>query len=403
MMQKRRTPTHPALGTFLTSGLGVLMLISLWLIPHQWSRVVLAQGLDDKVEQTDMLTKDSIFAHSSLAIDSQGFPHISFVETSPFLWRDKRLRYAVELEPGIWRFEGVTGWFTRIGDNTSLVVDDAGNPHIAFTQNARLMYARKIDETWQIEAIEGACGESLVLLLDSTGQPHIASKGIGDLYYAHRTEQGWQSSVIPKAGSDNSFVTLALDKNNRPYMGIMREFVDPAEAYHGTLYYVYLHDDVWYTEEVDFGGGGWFPVLVLDDMDRPHFSFQSGSYGEYGNSFQLSYAQRTTAAPTPGEWQIKVVDEYGAGRSMLLLDEDGQPHISYSAGGRMSYATKKEDGWQKMEVDYRFGKCISETNWSIDSIGRPVLACVNEGMELVTWSPMRKYLFWLPMVHRQEA
>ncbi len=280
-------------------------------------------------------------------------------------------------------------------------MDTDGNPHIGYTLNGQLKYAEKLDGSWQFETVDGVLtgGDALVMILDSTGQPQIVSSGAG-IVHARRTEQGWQSSEIPIPGADNRYVTLALDQNDGPHVGFMTEFIDPAEAVHGTLYYAYQQEDGWHTEEADYGGGGWYPTLVLDGMGRARYSYLSGGCNEIGCVYELSYAQRTTAAPHPGAWQIEEVDEDGEGESMLLLDEDGRPHISYTTYDRM-YATKVEAGWQTLEVDYRFGKCISDELWELDSIGRPVLACVNEGMELITWSPIPKYLLWMPVMHRQ--
>jgi len=75
-------------------------------------------------------------------------------------------------------------------------------------------------------------GDALVLLLDSARQPHIVSTG-GGIVYAHKSDLGWQSSVIPIPGADNRYVTLALDKHDRPHVGFMSEFMDPAEVVHG--------------------------------------------------------------------------------------------------------------------------------------------------------------------------
>jgi hypothetical protein len=381
----------------------VILLVSLWSAAHQQPDAAQAQGASEMTGYSNTVLVGSIFGRgSSLAVDNQGRPHISYVEEG-YRIASRRLRYAVELEPGLWRFEVLTNWGDWTSDDTSLVLDDAGNPHIGYTHNGRLTYARNIDGSWQVEQIEGvlSSGYVLELLLDGAGQPHMVSTGSG-IVYARRTEQGWQTSEIPSVQFDYRYVTLVLDKHDKPHVGFMTEFMDPAEAVHGILYYAYLDDDSWQIEKADFGGGGWHPDLVLDSTGRAHFSYQGGGYNELGDSFDLSYAQRTTAAPAPGEWQIEEVDEYGEGKSMLLLDGEGTPHISYSSYAALErlYASKDALAWQSEEVDYRFGKCISAELWSLDFIERPVLACVNEGMELITWSPAPNQQLWMPAVYR---
>jgi hypothetical protein len=377
----------------------MLLSINPWVVKYQLPDTVHAQGAGEMAGHTETLAVDSIFGRgSSLAIDSLGRSHISFIEPGYHVFSN-RLRYAVELEPGLWQFEVLTDWGNLIGDATSLALDDAGNPHIGYTHNGRLSYARRSDGIWQFEEVDGvlSSGDALMLLLDSDGQPHVVSTG-GGIVYVHKTELGWQTSEIPVSGTDHRYVTLVLDMYNRPHVGFMREFMDPAEAVHGILYYATLQNDIWQIEEVDDGGGGWHPALALDSTGRAHFSYQSGGYNELGGVYKLSYAQRTTAAPTPGEWQIEEIDEDGEGESRLLLDGDGRPHISYTAYVR-TYATKNGTDWRKMEIDYRFGKCISDELWTLDNIERPVLSCINEGLEMITWSPAPVYRLWTPAVY----
>ena len=394
-----RITMRTIMSTSLTIGISALLIVSLWLSAIQHPSTAQAKGISEKAGHTESSASDSIFGlHSSLAVDSHGRPHISFVEVG-YRTFSSRLRYAVELEPGLWQFEVLTNWGDLIGDATSLALDDAGTPHIGYTHNSRLSYARKIAGIWQFEAVDGvlSSGDALVLLLDRDGQPHIVSTG-GGIVYAHKTEQGWQSSEIPVPGAGSPYVTLALDKDDHPHVGFVSEFTDPAEAVHGILHYAYQDNDGWQTEYADFGGGGWHPALALDSMGRAHFSYLSGGCNELGCVYELSYAQRSSAAPDPGEWRIEKVDVDGKGESMLLMDGDGHPYISYTAYDRM-YATKNGTAWRKMELDYRFGKCISDELWVLDNIERPLLSCVNEGMELITWSPAPLYLLWTPAVY----
>ena len=385
---------------------GVLVILALLIVLtiHQRSGVAQARGDSGIAGQTEGLAVDSIFGRgSSLAIDDKGYPHVSYFESGTSIAAGRRLRYAAEIAPGIWQFEVLTNWGDSIGNISSLALDAEGNPHIAFTHNSKLRYARKVSSFWEIETVDGVnwVSSPIDLRLDRHDDLHIAYTSDSNVMYASLDAQGWHTTEVYILDAVIiRYVTLALDKDDRPHLGFSHAAVMAPENDCARLYYAYQHGEGWHTEIADYFGGGWYPALALDSMNHAHFSYQGGCSNEFGQYYKLKYAHRSVAAPTLGEWQTEEVDEDGERESRLLLDTDDRPHISYSATDRM-YATKGETDWQKMEVDYRFGPCISDEVWSLDNIGRPLLTCVSEGMELITWSPWPTHHQWLPLVLRQ--
>lgn len=114
--------------------------------------------------------------YSSLAVNSTGFPHISYLD-----WSNNALKYT-------YRDDG--GWYLEIADNSgsgagwycSLVLDGAGHPHISYlaVADSDLRYAYKDEEGWRIETMFpywcGGDNHCITLALDGSERPHIVNR-----------------------------------------------------------------------------------------------------------------------------------------------------------------------------------------------------------------------------------
>ena len=127
-------------------------------------------------------------AYNSLALDAEGYPHISYLDCG-----NGELRYAYY--DGInWHIQVVDseGW---VGIFNSLALDAEGYPHISYldyTGNGDLRYAYHDGINWHIQVVdsEGWVGMFTSLALDAEGYPHISytDYGNGDLKYAYSEE-----------------------------------------------------------------------------------------------------------------------------------------------------------------------------------------------------------------------
>jgi hypothetical protein len=114
----------------------------------------------------------------SLALDSQGDPHISYYNQNPHDASNNGLRYAYRDPEGQWTLVSVD----RGGQNgqwTSIVLDDSDRPYIAYEDHnpGQLKIATPADaSTWAFTPVDkdGAVGACASIALNSWGDPVIS-------------------------------------------------------------------------------------------------------------------------------------------------------------------------------------------------------------------------------------
>ena len=167
----------------------------------------------------------------------------------------------------------------------ALAVDTADRPHILYTEEHTLRYARWNGNAWVTQDVDGPMtSEGIALALDRAGMPHasyVAGDDSGSLRYAALTEQGWQVQVVATA---DPLAHLAA------------------------------------------------PALALDGADAPHISYKrTRTTAAAVDAQELQYAHRTDAA-----WDNHTVAVIRPGTtdtqdltSSLAMDRNGLTHISY--------------------------------------------------------------------------
>ena len=311
-------------------------------------------------------SEGNVGMYTSIALDSQGFPHISYCDYS-------NLKYAY--------YDG-SNWHIRTvcegGKFTSIALDSQGYPHISYYDDDNLKYAHKHTYGWSFETVDSErrveLYESLYtsIALDSQGFPHISycNNTNYDLRYAYKDASGWHIETVDRAGFVGEYTSIALDSYDNPHISYYNNTNDD-------LKYAYKDASGWHIETVDSEEHvGLYTSIALDALGYPHISY----YDDTNND--LKYAYKSFNPLTQRfEWHIQTVDSEGdvGEYTSIALDSNGYPHISYydATNGDLKYAYKDASGWHIETVDSE-GWVGRYTSIALDSNDNPHISYYDE-------------------------
>jgi len=315
---------------------------------------------------------------SSLALDGDGYPHISYWDASP----NFDLKYAYE-DSGGWHIETVDSE-GYVGSHISLALDQDEYPHISYydRDNDDLKYAYQDAFGWHTETVvDSAGGGNTSLALDGDGYPHISYSKSGCLKHAHQDASGWHIETVDSEGDVVSSTSLALDGDGYPHISYTVETLD-------NTYVSYAYQDAsgWHIQTVESDGWvGWDTSLALDEAEYPHISYYHCGTPIFCDVKDLKYAYEDS-----GGWHIETVDSEGdvGHNTSLALDIDGYPHISYNewwGTGDPKYAYQDGSGWHIETVDSASAGCCPSL--ALDADGYPHISYVGLKYAYYTESP----------------
>jgi hypothetical protein len=275
---------------------------------------------------------------TSLALDSNGYPHISY--TTGGL---RSLHYA-HWTGTAWAKETVDESFVI---STSLALDSNDRPHIAYATGGffSLHYARWTGTSWVKETVDESDVWDCSLALDSNGYPHISYSTAGEksLHYAHWTGTAWVKEIVDDIPAWDT--SIALDSNDRPHISY-------TTAELASLHYARWTGTAWAKETVD-ESAVISTSIALDSNGYPHISYATADLAG-----SLHYARWTGTA-----WVKETVDPANVSDCSLALDSNNRPHISYFVGdtifdpptitvtGMLKYAHWTGSAWDIQTLD----------------------------------------------------
>jgi len=180
---------------------------------------------DGKVWYTETVDyRDETGKYNSLALDSQGRPHIMYtdVRSGDLLhayWDGQRWVYGVA--------DLRRAHLSYVGSGNSVAADAQDNLHVAYFDITRraLKYAKLRQGVWETEFVTQLTGRPVELdrvsiAIDSQGRPHIAfhDSGIPALKYAVREKDRWRVEVVDSDGVVGLYASLCLDARDQPYI-----------------------------------------------------------------------------------------------------------------------------------------------------------------------------------------
>ena len=168
----------------------------------------------------------SVGEFTSLALDGSGNPRISYHGNSTLKYASCNAGCDT---PGNWTIVTVDSSVSDVGEYTSLALDGSGNPRISYHEatNGNLKYAScdagcDTPGNWSTATVDsaGITGWDTSLALDSALNPHIAYYNFsqGNLKYTYHNGTSWVIETVDSPGDVGAFCSLALDGNNDPHI-----------------------------------------------------------------------------------------------------------------------------------------------------------------------------------------
>jgi hypothetical protein len=326
---------------------------------------------------------DPLGSQGRLALDSQGNPHIIYINTtvsgSPFhgLKAYSSLNYAYKIGQD-WNLQTVdsTGF-----NGIVLALDASNNPHIlynGFDPNGNLLkYAFWNGENWTLQTFIASGAGSCVMALDASGNPHLAySTSTGNypytatLVYTTYDGSNWAAQTIATQISNQSYSltpnSIVLDSNGYPHilfseLSVTRDNASSSEYYTYNIKYASWTGSTWNIQDVaaNTASAG---NIILDSKDQPHICYvhEDRTYNptlqSYSGIESICYAYWDGSA-----WQSQIVEAqpsyYGYEHPTLFLDSNGNPQIFYY---KTDYQNIQNTGCKEAQP--------SEAGWNIQTI-----------------------------------
>lgn len=277
----------------------------------------------------DVDTEEKVGYYTSIAIDYGDYAHITYLS------ENKDLKYARE-NPMSWDIEVVD----QNASHSSIDLDEQDRPHISYTvsNGTELKYAYFDGENWRIEVVDdngsGTSGDASSIVVDESGQPHIAyhDSANGYLRYAKWNGAEWDKIIVDDEGKVGWEPEMDLDSDGNPHIVYLER--DPKET---NLKYATWDGTNWRVETLDDSGRvGLGPAIFVDKDSKPHICYIEEKGEAVGEGDILKYVGWKKQ-----NWNIEDVEKFEEGDDLQycgIAVEEQQLRVL------MVYAAKLKDG-----------------------------------------------------------
>jgi hypothetical protein len=223
-------------------------------------------------KQTIPLPADTIAYYTSLVVDADDNPSISYYEYDGPKGSNFRVRMRVVTSNGQYWQVSTADSDNQSGKFNSMAIDAQGRLHLAYANvnagTAGARYAVRTGSSWHTEVIDGLgqnadgyVGHGIYIVLDREGNPHITYLGTSDnsVRYAVRRNGRWAIQIIDRLAGvgypDRN--SMALDGEGRPYIAYF-------DAGQGSLKVARQEGDKWLVATVDTNGSGFTSAMQIN-------------------------------------------------------------------------------------------------------------------------------------------
>jgi len=251
------------------------------------------------------------------------------------------------------------------GGYNSLAIDIGNAKHMAtYDANShQLIYGKQpFLFPWQpfenVDASGDDAGQYCSLVIDDSGNPYIAyyDATTQSLKFAYKSGGVWTTEVV--AADDPSPNSLVLDSNGEPHIFYTHNGMNHAHKSGGT----------WTTESI---GPGFVDAIAIDRFDRIHWVFHTVN----PTTIRIGYGIKPPLSGSTIEDIEGIPFDNGfTGAASIDLDVSANPHVSYVAACALHYGRRNPLGGWAIETADNVSGLVSATSIKIDPDGSPRIA-----------------------------
>ncbi|MEW6407977.1 MAG: chitobiase/beta-hexosaminidase C-terminal domain-containing protein [Patescibacteria group bacterium] len=307
-------------------------------------------------EITSIDSSNDVGEYSSIAIDTNGKVHISYIDET-----NRDLKYATNIS-GLWIYSTLDSASDVLG--SSLALDSNNKVHIVYYDwtDGDLKYATNVSSGsgcaisgWSCTTIDSVddLGLFSAITIDSNNNVHISyyDWNNGRLKYATNISSdgscvsGWSCLAIDNTGttawwSSGWRSSIASDSNNKIHISYYDRTGEDLHYATNTNSGGCIADG-WYCRVIDSPGnvGGWSSI-ALDSNEKVHISYCDDT------NYALRYATNSA-----GSWITSTLDSSGGAWSSLAIDPNNKVHIAYNSLDGLKYNTNAYGSWIPVVID----------------------------------------------------